>query len=84
MVCDPILRKQRYLGIRDIARQLNIGVNQVVAHIRGGTIKAIDVRKPGACRPFFKVAIDELRRFEKAMEEGVVTASQPDRGSGVA
>jgi hypothetical protein len=50
--------QRRYFSCRDIARQLDIGVNQVLT--------AVDLRKPGSSRPLFKVSLAELERFERA------------------
>jgi hypothetical protein len=58
--------QRRYFSCRDIARQLDIGVNQVLSHIRAGNLTAVDLRKPGSSRPLFKVSLAELERFERA------------------
>ncbi|MHB8953356.1 MAG: helix-turn-helix domain-containing protein [Pirellulaceae bacterium] len=63
-ITSPPPNQRRYLGVRDVASQLGTGVNQVLAHIKAGTLAAIDMRKPGVGRPFYRISRDDLARFE--------------------
>ena len=60
-------RKPKFVGVTAAARRFAVGKNQILAHIKAGTLVAIDMRKPGAQRPLFRIAAEELARFEKSL-----------------
>jgi hypothetical protein len=59
-VADPLLRP------RDVAERLAVDVEAVLALIAAGTLRAIDVRRPGSKRARWRIAAEALTEFEEA------------------
>jgi len=47
-----------------VAKRLRVSPDKVLAWIRSGELRAVDVASRGASRPRYRVTLDELRVFE--------------------
>ncbi len=61
----------------EVARRYGIKADRVIAMIRAGVIRAIDVASPGSRRPRFRIHEADLVAFEHRRE--VRPLSQPNR-----
>lgn len=69
-----------------IAQRLQVSPETVIAEIRAGRLRAIDLARPGSRRPRYRIAVEDLEAFEN--RRTVVTPAKlpvrPRRDQGVA
>lgn len=58
------------LKVKEIARRYGVKSQVVLAWIAKGQLAAIDVKRPGAKRPSWRVEPAELQRFEEVRSNG--------------
>ena len=57
---------RRHFTPPEIAEEFGVAVAKVIAWIRCGELKAIDVANRGCTRPRYRIAPDDLDRFKQA------------------
>ena len=62
-----------------------VSPEQVTAWIKSGQLRAIDLAKPGAKRPRYRIAVEDLAAFESrhAVSGPAATVSRPRRDDSV-
>ncbi len=69
----------------EIAAHLRVDVHSVLAAIKSGRLRAIDVRRPGASRPRYRITADDLADYRRllAVQTPVPRARRRNNMAGV-
>jgi hypothetical protein len=69
----------RALTSRDVAQRYGVDQHTVLAWIAAGLLPAVDVRRPGAARPRWRIEEADLAEFRRRRSATPAAASTPRR-----
>lgn len=71
---------RKFQSVAEVASMLGVGENKVLGWIGSGDIVATDVSQSQTCRPRWRIATEEVKRFVSARRSvPTISSAQPAR-----